>query len=492
MEAICLHVQAVLEDWMAQQQWQQAHAAHGDGECACGAPPVQRAQNLLINVPPGTSKSRIVAVCAVAWMWTRWPSWRVNCLSSNPRVAERDGDYCLTLIQSEWYRDTFRREWRLDPQQCCKTHFANSAQGFRKAFGWNSKITGDRGDCIIVDDPHDAEEANSDLIREGVIARWDNAISNRVNDLRSSVRIGVMQRVHEADWTAHVLAQGGWDHLCIPMEWEPQRLGAAKDAIPQRTAAGWRDPRTEPGELMDPVRFPEAVLALERRKGARRYAGQYQQRPAPADGTIFKGSWFAGTYRRLPPLREVWSCWDTALKAQQRNDETACVVMGLGEDGFLYVLRVTHGRWETPDVAKFLIQQAYWLRGLYGDAYRGDYVEDKVSGTTLLQYVRRHTDGDRERAQDGCRLALIPVQVEQDKEARAHGVAPLCEAGRVLVPDLSLYPQAHAWLEALLAQLLTFPGAAHDDLVDAFVYCLKRHMGTLGRRKSARGGGGQV
>lgn len=197
-----------------------------------------------------------------------------------------------------------------------------------------------------------------------------------------------------------------------------------------------------------------------------------------AEGGVFKRAWFA-RYRKLPRLREAWTTWDTALKAKEENDESACVTVGLGEDGQLYVLRMAHGRWETPDLAEFLVAQADWLRRSYGERYRGDYVEDKASGITLMQYLRRQRPD----------LALIPVKVEADKVTRAKGVTPVCESGRVLLPDTGVFPTAHEWVRDLLGQLATFPQAGvHDDIVDAFVYALKKLVGTLGGPRQSRRG----
>lgn len=450
MEAICLHVQAVLEDWMGLQRWQQRHAAHGDdAPCECGPEPIQRAQNLVINVPPGTSKSRIVAVCAVAWMWTRWPSWRVNCLSSNPRVAERDGEYCLTLVQSEWYRDTFRPAWKLRPQQCCKTHFATTARGFRKGFGWNSRITGDRADCLVFDDPHDAEEANSDLIREGVLSRFDNAISNRVNDLRSSVRIGVMQRVHEGDWTGHVLRQFGWDHLCIPMEWEPERVGAKADGIPRRTAIGWSDPRSAPGELMDPVRFPDSVLAQERRKGTYRYAGQYQQRPAPADGSIFLRGWWR-FYTVLPELEEVIQSWDMSFTDSARSAYVVGQVWGRkGADKYL-LDQVRDRMGFTAACGAVVALSAKWPQAC------AKLIEAKANGPAIIDALKAKIAG------------LIAVEPDGSKEARAHAVSPEVEAGNVYLPEDAEFTSD------FLDEVTRFPNGVFKDQVDTFTQAVRR------------------
>ena len=489
IDAVCDHLQALLEDWRAVQRAQTAGADI----------PRQRIQNLVVNIPPGTAKSRMLSVYAPAWMWLQWPEWRAVFISGNPRVALRDSMFCREVIRSEWYQSLFQpawgTKWTITYGKDAKSFFHNTRGGLRLAIGAKSKITGDRFDSIIVDDPNDMATVESLAERLSVNDWWDGAAGNRVNDLRYSTRVLIQQRGHEDDLSGHVLPSGAWHHLLIPMEYEPARRCPCPSCLAGVSPIGWRDPRTTPGELLDARRFPEYVLAQERiRLGTRGYAGQYQQRPAPAEGLIFKDAWFVNRYRTLPKLTDVATIWDTALKAKEENDETACITVGTGPDGNLYLVRMMHGRWETPDVAQFLIDQAYWLTQLFGDEYRGDYVEDKVSGTTLMQYVRRHQDKDRARAHDGSRLALAPIQVgTEDKASRAHGVTPLCEALRVLLPDPAAFPATQAWVRDLLAQLLTFPAGAHDDIVDTFVYALKRFLGTLNKRKSRRGkAGGSV
>lgn len=451
IDAIAMHVQAQLEEWAA-------------------APERSVLQNLAINVPPGTGKSRLTSVCASAWAWLRWPSLRIGCLSSNPRVAVRDSIYARDLITSDWYQQTFRPDWTLNRDRNGKELFANTAGGFRSALGFSSRITGDRWDWLMVDDPHDAQEVHSDQMRSVAIDRWNGAIGNRLNDLRRSRRTLIMQRLHEADLCGVVLAQGGWAHLCLPMEFEPHRIGAARDGIPLETPIGWRDPRTEPGELLFPKRFPREILDAEReRLGSLGYAGQMQQRPTPADGDIFRSAWFAHRYTELPALDEVYVVWDTALKAAESNDESAGLAFGIGEDGLLYLLDLVHGRWETPDVAQRLVAQYGAMRMRFGSRARGCLVEDKGSGTTLVQYLRR--------AQPG--IPIIPVPAETDKAARARGVTPLLEAGRLRLPCSEAFPESRAWVTALVEQCLAFPAAKHDDRVDVLVYALRRLMNTL-------------
>ncbi len=480
LDAICAHAQAALEDWREVMLTRAENAVlPGSARIAL---PLQRIRNLILNVPPGTGKSRFISVFTPAWMWTGSPQWRAIFVSGNPKVALRDARYCRQLIESEWYQESFiaplaeGMRWKIKADQRAAGWFGNTRGGQRLAFGTGASITGDRVDALFVDDPNDAAEVESLALREAVNEWWDLGASNRVSDLRHSVRIAIMQRLHEDDWTGHVEQRTGeWTKVAIAQEFEPGVI-----ALP--SPIGWTDPRSSAGELMFPGRFPVETLRAEReRLGERGYAGQHQQRPVPARGVVFRAEWFSGRYIRFPRILEVWSCWDTAIKASEENDETACVTAARGEDGNCYVLRMWHGREETPEIAKRLIAQASEFRAAFGDTYRGDYVEDKVSGSTLMQYVRREAPG----------LAVIPVKAEADKMARAQGVTPICEAGRVLLPDAGAYPESSGWVRDLLADLARFgPSAAHDDITDAFVYAVKRFLGTLGGGvKGVRRGG---
>lgn len=441
-------------------------------------------RRLLINIPPGHMKSLIVSVFWPAWEWIEHPAIRSLFCSYAMDLAIRDSVRCRDLVTSDWYRSNFDwfwdirdTHWRLREDQNLKSYFENSVKGFRFSMSVGGRATGFRGNKVVVDDPLNAKEQHSQVVRDECIFWWDKVMPTRLNDPRKGARVIIMQRLHEDDLSGHLVRRGGYDHLCLPSEFDPDTASV--------TSIGWQDPRTERGELLFPEMFPASVLAdLKVELGSDGFAGQHQQRPAPKEGAIFKDYWFAKRYKALPKFKEVWTIWDTALKAEEQNDETACIVVGLGEDGLLYILRVLHGRWETPDVAEFLAAQALWLRGLYGDGYQGDYVEDKVSGTTLMQYVRRTHP----------KLALIPISVgREDKVARAKGVTPLCEAQRIVLPDFGIYPEARLWVEELLAQLTIFPVGKHDDMVDAFVYALKKLMGTLGRKKARRGkSGGMV
>lgn len=422
---------------------------------------VQRILNLDVNVPPGTLKSRIVSVYGPAWVWTKWSSWRVLCLSGNPVVALRDAVFSRQVIESDWYQATFRPDWRMSEDQDAKGNYANTAGGFRLSQGWGAKATGSRADCIIADDPNNMAEIHSETIREGVNQAWDTGWANRRNDLRTDPAIAIQQRGHERDFTGHVVAQGGWSHLVIPMEYDPTR------AKPWPIGGG--DPRTTPGEVLQPARFTPAVLAVERKRGSYYYAGQFQQNPAPAGGGMFKrshwrfwkpdgvtggdaprpdGCW-AGPARALPAdLDGVLISCDAAFKGAADNDRVSFTVWGWkGADRYL-LDRVTDTMSFTQTIARLRLICARWSQALK------KLIEDKANGPAIIDLLRSEIQG------------LIPVDPQGGKEARAWACQPEIESGNVFLPD------GAPWLEEYIGEFDAFPRGAHDDDVDSTTQAL--------------------
>ena len=438
----------------------------------------QAGQRILYHGPPQHGKSILLSQRFPAHALGNDPLRRIRLACYNVTHATRFSKVNLDIMRSPEYRAIFPDEACRVPAICPADEWSTKAREERrdaqpsmKALGLGSGFTGLGVDDLVVDDPYKSrEEAYSKAINEGIWGWWTDTVLPRLNP---ETNVFVMfHRWKDDDLAGRLLAQGGWEYIRFPAICD----GGADDPSFDGNPGGWRGL----GECLTP-RYPVSYLrALEKVQGSS-FLALYQGRPVPLGGNLFKEAWFANSYSRLPRLLEVWTTWDTAQKEGEENDETACVTAGLGEDGYLYILRVLHGRWETPQVAEFLVAQAAWLRGLYGDSYRGDYVEDKSSGTTLMQYLRRSHPA----------LVLIGIQTgRQGKEERAHGVTPFCESSRVRFPDLSVYPAAREWTTATVTQLCAFPAGAHDDLVDAFVYALMKLLGLLYQKKSRRGNAG--
>src|SRR5229473_3920331 len=243
-------------------------------------------RNLVINIPPRHMKSLAVSVFWPCWEWTRWPERRWLFASYAESLSLRDSRHCRTVVQSPWYRRNWRDVFVLTEDQNEKRRFDNDKTGYRIASSVGGANTGEGGDRIVCDDPHNVKEAESDAARKSVCDWYDQVMSTRVNDPKTAARVIIMQRVHEADLSGHVLAQGGYEHLCLPAEFESTRY-----FLP--STIDWKDWRKTEGELLWPKRFSEETLAdLKVRLGPSGYAGQFQQRPVPAAGARFQKEWF--------------------------------------------------------------------------------------------------------------------------------------------------------------------------------------------------------
>src|SRR6266850_1425394 len=253
IDAICEHLQAVT-----------------DGQI----------HNLLINMPPRSMKSLCVSVFWPMWEWTTRPHIRWMYSSYALSLAVRDSLKCRRIIDSEWYKRNWGSVFTLYKDQNLKSRFENSKSGYRLAVSVGSAATGEGGDRIVCDDPHNVIDAESEVVRSNTLEWWDQSMNSRLNNPKTGAKVIVMQRVHQNDLTGHILDQGEYIHLRLPAEFEIENKCF--------TSIGWQDPRKEDGELLWPDRMPIEVLrSLRRSLGPLSYAGQYQQRPMPAEGGQF-------------------------------------------------------------------------------------------------------------------------------------------------------------------------------------------------------------
>jgi predicted phage terminase large subunit-like protein len=308
-------------------------------------------------------------------------------------------------------------------------------------------MTGVRGDRVILDDPISADAANSAAKLEAARVTFTETLPTRVNSDKSAIVI-IMQRLNELDVSGVILSMGlPYVHLHIPMRFEPDHRCT--------TSIGWTDPRTVEGELMFPERFSEAqVRELEATLGSYGAAGQLQQRPAPRGGGLIKTGWFK-YWTTLPPLEFRAIFADTAMKTGEANDYSVLQCWGRSTIGQAVLIDQIRGKWEAPELVTQT--RAFWLKHQASDrsTLKGMYVEDKASGTGLIQTLRREG------------IAIIPVQRSNDKSSRAADAAPFIESGNVLLPADA------PWLSDFLGEIASFPSGAHDDQVDPMCDAIK-------------------
>jgi predicted phage terminase large subunit-like protein len=400
-------------------------------------------KRLIINIPPRHMKSISVAVALPAWTWTIQPEKKFLYASYAGSLSIRDSVKCRRLIDSRWYKEHFGEAFKLTTDQNQKQRFENDRTGQRIATSVDGALTGEGGDIIIIDDPHNVREAESSTVREGVLEWWDQAMQTRLNDPKTGAFIIIMQRVHETDLTGHILRNeyNDWDHLCLPARYE---IG---HPTPTKSKLGFTDPRTKEGELLWPERIDVKTLdSLEKSLGSYASAGQLQQRPMPKGGGILKAEWWVPWEKNdLPEIEYVLQSWDTAFSTKEKTSYSARTTWGVFKERGMtcaIVLEMWYDRVTYPELRK-LAQEAY--QDWQPDAV---LIEKKASGQSLLQDLR---------------MAGIPVleyMPDRDKEARAHASSALLEDGRIY------FPFDKKWAKNLIDICASFPATDNDDIVD--------------------------
>lgn len=422
-------------------------------------------RNLVITVPPGCTKSILVAVMWPAWVWAIDPSVRWLFASNEGDLATRDSLACRYVLTSDWYRENFPFV-RLVGDQNVKTWYQTSRRGHRQAVTVASKVTGKKGDVLVVDDPNDAQKVESEADRKAVVSWWKDAFFDRVNDFRTGRRVVIGQRTHVGDLIGFIKASGGFEELCIPEEFEPNRRTV--------TSLGWTDPRQAEGELLRPDRFgPEQVAEAKKRLGTIGYRGKHQQEPLTLEGYRFKAAWFERRWRRDPdspdhiileddrgPYRfhltraDRFATADPAASAKTSADYTVISVWTGTPRGDLIWLDCAFGQLEIPDQPKLL--EEVWQK----HRYKSIGIEAVAANRAMFQIAQR------------MQLNALPLDPKGlDKLSHAQGALVLAEGGGVWLPAADAAPGFP--LDQVLTQLLQFTGTPeddHDDIVDTLSY----------------------
>ena len=451
-------------------------------------------RRLIINLPPRHCKSLLLSVAFPAWVWaqphvtpTSGPGVPFVYASHNDNLSLRDSVKCRRLIESPWYQKLWGSRFSLASDQNTKKRFSNDHGGERLITSIDAGVTGEGGQIISIDDPLNASDVASDAAIQNVIDWWTTAMPTRLNDPETGAYIIIMQRLAENDLTGYILEHDveGWCHLCLPGRYEPERSF--------HTVIGWKDPRTEAGQLLWPERFSEESLKrLERTMGPWTFNGQIQQRPEPKGGGILKREWWK-TWERdsFPPMDFILACLDTALTEDRHNDPSGMIVWGIfsgdvnahrtrivGPDGEMIIPSTTYSEfapqvmmmwaWDLHLELHELVEKvATTCIKLKVDTL---LIESKTAGHSVAQEIRRLYS----REKFGVEL-FDPKS--QDKMARLYSVQHLFAEGIIHAPD-------RPWVERVITQAGQFPRGAHDEYVDLISMGLRklRDMGLLIRQ----------
>ena len=401
-----------------------------------------KARRLLITMPPRSLKSMTVSVALPAYLLGHDPSCRIITASYGEELSGKLARDCRTVMQSPWYRRAFPGT-RIARNRTAEHDFETTRHGGRLSTTVGGAMTGRGGDILIIDDPIKAGDALSDTRRKAVNDWFSNTALTRLNDKRTGAVIVVMQRLHDDDLAAHLLRQGGWDHLDLPaIAQTDECIEIGEGRYHERKA----------GEALQPGREPLETLAeIRRSMSAYDFSAQYLQRPVPLGGNIVQPDWLK-RYDRLPdnngegPRTRIVQSWDLAVSDSSGADYSVCIT-ALVRGKRIWVLDVFRDRINYPAQKKKLIALArHWKADVV-------LVEKAANGTPLL-------DDLRQMDVPGVPTP-IGVPARGSKIERLMVQSSRLEAGDVMLP-------ANAdWCDVFLHELAAFPVGRHDDQVDA-------------------------
>lgn len=417
----------------------------------------EKEKDIIVNIPPRTSKSLITSVCLLAWIWIKDPTIPMISVSFDEELTLLNAQYCKDIIKSDEYQALFGDLFHIRHDADSKGYFMNDKGGFRLSKTTGANITGHKGMIIVVDDPQNPKKAESEVHRKDTISYYTTSLYNRLTPPNLGIRIVIMQRLHENDLTGYLLETdaSSYRHICLPAE-EAREVKDEKTGQVKVIEFEVKPAELRPnyiGRLLDPVRLGKKILQGFRKVlGGRGYSGQYEQRPAPDEGGILKKAWFVEANPMIL-TRDVINepihfFVDGAYTEKTENDPTA-IFTCYASNNMLYILDVQEVWLEFPELIKFITRHVQNFQYSSGSHI---YIEPKASGKSIAQQLRATT-----------MLNVVELEApKDDKTTRAHGIAPIVESLRVRCVT-------GAYMTHFLDQVGMFPNATHDDMVDTLV-----------------------
>jgi predicted phage terminase large subunit-like protein len=406
-------------------------------------------KRLIINVPPGSSKTELAVINFIARGLALNPRARFLHLSYSSELAELNSAKAKELINTEEFQAFFplpiksdsnaRGRWNVVDKDgisiggCYATSTLGQVTGFRAghmAEGWQG--------CVIVDDALKPADSLSKVKRNAVNNAFIHTVKSRCASPNTPIII-IGQRLADEDLTGFLLNGGDgdqWTHIKIP-------------AI------------NDEGESYWPEKEPLDQLLKLKDAGNFTFEGQYQQNPYILGGELLRGEWF-GRYQERPVnkwliRRAIFA--DTAMKTGEQNDFTVFIDAALGQDGRVYLLNL----WRRKVDAVGLLSLARDVWASTDGKAQAMYIEDKASGIGLIQQIQ---------SQDVF-IPVIPIPRTKDKLTRVMEVQPRIQAGGVLVPEYA------PWVVEFISECEAFTATnshKHDDQIDPLIDCVNTFM----------------
>tara|TARA_B100000424_G_scaffold270871_1_gene271462 strand:- start:3983 stop:5602 length:1620 start_codon:yes stop_codon:yes gene_type:complete len=425
--------------------------------------------NLLVTMPPRHAKSTFGTVLFPSYFMARDPQRYIMSCSYNAQLATDFGRQVRTVVEQNLINQAFP-DFNLSQESRAADVWRTESGGAYFAVGVGGTTSGRPANLLLVDDPiKSREDAESLTQRNKTWNYYTSALATRLqpsNKGDQPKQIVILTRWHPDDLAGRLMdsedwKEGRWKHINFPAIKKVNGRKISRRMLPEddpryvspdeyrSLSPAKREVAEENEQPLWPERFPLEDLKRRERLNPREFASLYQQQPYIQGGNLIRTDWWRSYPDDLKPesFTTLVIAADTAFKKSESADYSVFVVAGMDKTGDIYIVDIVRGKYDFPELKQRMIQlnNAWRGRGL-----RAIYIEDKASGQSLIQELKRESG-----------VSVIPYKVVTDKVARVNAILPLIEGGRVFLPESSV------WLDDFADECVSFPNGNHDDQVDA-------------------------
>ncbi|MEL0577050.1 phage terminase large subunit [Pectobacterium punjabense] len=412
-------------------------------------------RNLIINVPPGGTKTEFVSVHLPAYInmlvqTEKLRKFRNLNISFADTLVKRNSRRTRDIIASPEYQSLWPCQFgvnQAEEWEVVNGRGRTVGQTVSRSSG--GQITGGRAGYpgpdfsgfVCLDDYNKPEDMFSGTKRENANRLLVNTIRSRRGDKSKehpTPFVSIQQRLHTDDATGFMLAGGmGMDfhHVTIPALVSEEYIDSLPE--PWRSLCWFSVKKTE-SVVVGGVRYwsywpvNEYVGDLMRlwERDEYTFLSQYMQRPRALTGGLIDTDWFR-RYTHLPQLTHRAVYVDTnSGKVEDFNDYTVFTLVGVGIDGNLYIIDSVRGKWDPEDLLKTAIE--LWEKWRPFDRKRPAPlrhmgIEDKQAGQGLITTLKKRK---------ALPVLEIPRGAGQNKLIRCLNTVPQIKTGTVFIPAL--------------------------------------------------------
>lgn len=208
----------------------------------------------------------------------------------------------------------------------------------------------------------------------------------------------------------------------------------------------------EDGTAFFPTRLPLDVLqSIKQKQGTAHFSKQYMNEPLDDETATFKHRDFK--YKEWNDIKDIPINWGIAVDPSEKgeySDYAALVVGGMDYQRNLYIRHITRAKFTYSEIINEIFK-------LYAQ-----FLPRRIAIETVFQQKTIMHELNNEQKRRGTWLPIEEIKKrDTNKEERIKALAPFYEFGHIF------HVKGTPHLDDYEYELLKFPYAKHDDVVDA-------------------------